>query len=735
MIASVSSGKRFGGLAAYLATGRSGQDTERVAWSEARNLSTSDPMLAGTIMQAEAAQAVQVDKPVYHIALAFDPGDVVNRDVMRRAADQLLADLGLSEHQAVIVAHQDRAHPHVHIMVNRVHPETGVAWDRSFDYRRIEESLRAQERELGVRVVPGKHAPIPEWERDGERGAPAKTPAGERTKGEEAQRRRGDAPFVDQVRDAMPALRAARNWTELHEALANRGLRMERKGQGLVIVGRDGAAPAAADGRDPEREVKASRVHRDLALRSLERRFGAAYEAPSRDGTRTTALADARASTSERQRDRPPRGAYVDAPLFRTAARAAAPDLRASQSWGELAERLERRGLRLDRSGYGVAVTDGVARVWFSDVARNARVRTLEARFGQSIGEWARERRRADLDLPAPRREAHGVAAESPGAATSRPTDRPLSASARYVVAQLGRYDRLRRVDRLVRQIGEDASRVAAARQVLGGRETAAARADADLRGGFARVYRDAGAALATFRATAERSGVAEAAAVLRRAPEQFGALHGAPARGEEGASRGLAGRFARAFGGDRGDPAALAEARAAAGNVARVAEAWGAVQRQRPAASELDGLARWEERLGMRERNVRAQYAALPIEPKLARAIATALPRVSREEIENMAAGMRPSQAALLRTFTAAHDATRGAREPVRAGSERRADYEARELAGRAVRAALRELLPDELRQLQRAAQAIHSPGTALRRAIGDAVRRELLGKDGPER
>ena len=66
--------------------------------------------------------------------------------------------------------------------------------DRSFDYQRIEASLRAQERELGVRVVPGRHAPIPEW--DAIRGPVASPNDGvRRTKGEERQRLRGDVPF------------------------------------------------------------------------------------------------------------------------------------------------------------------------------------------------------------------------------------------------------------------------------------------------------------------------------------------------------------------------------------------------------------------------------------------------------------------------------------------------------------------------------------------------------------
>lgn len=728
MIASVSNGRKFGGLAEYLATGRTGQEVERVAWSVGRNLSTDDPVLAAKIMQAEAAHAVRVDKPVYHIALAFDPNDPASPEVMRRAAERLLSDVGLAEHQAVIVAHQDRAHPHVHIMVNRVHPETGVAWDRSFDYRRIEESLRAQERELGVRVVPGKHAPIPD--RSVETG-------GERTKGEEAQRRRGHEPLVDLVRAELRAIQASQSWGELHDVLAARGLRMERKGQGLVIIG-DEAAASGVPTRDVEREVKASRVHRDLSLRSLERKFGTGYE--PRAGERAEAVGQAEglsAPRSDRQPGRATPGTYADAPLFRVAVRSAAADVRESQSWGELAERLKRRGLRVDRSGYGVAVTDGVARTWFSDVARDARVRDLEARFGQTIAEWSRAQRRAELNLPEPRTIGRAAGRQA-RPADARAPEQLLSPSARYVAAQLGRYDRLRRVDQLVREIGEDVSRVAAGRQVLAGRVAAAERADGELRGAFGRVYQDPAAALARFRATAERSGVGEAASVVASAPERLGALRGAPAEGPAGEPRGIAGRIARAFGGDRGDPAALAEARAAAVNVARVVEAWGTAQRQRPAAGELDRLARWEDRLRTREQNVRAQYAVLPSEQRVTRAISRALPRVSREDVERLAATLRPAQAAILRTFDAARDAVRETmreRPAARAGAEKRADYDARELAGRAVRTAIRQLLPEEVRQMQRAAQSVHSPVAALSQALGNAVRRELLGRDGAER
>ena len=66
--------------------------------------------------------------PVYHLALSFDPGDAVDRAAMEHVADRVIAALGLREHQILIVAHRDRDHPHMHLLINRVHPKTGELW-------------------------------------------------------------------------------------------------------------------------------------------------------------------------------------------------------------------------------------------------------------------------------------------------------------------------------------------------------------------------------------------------------------------------------------------------------------------------------------------------------------------------------------------------------------------------------------------------------------------------------
>ncbi len=262
MIATTSSGQRFAVLARYLLRGRSGEETERVAWTTGRNLGLDDPELAAVLMQATADQNPRVEVPVYHLTINFDPNDPVTPAEMQAVADRVLLDLGLGEHQALMVAHQDRAHPHVHVMVNRVHPETGVAWERWQDRPRIERTLRELERELGLREVAGRL-----YQLEGqEPPEPARLTSGERRQAE----RTGEPALPDRVRAHLPELRAARSWTEVEKRLTAHGLRLERKGQGLVIT-------------DGTHQVKASRVARDLSLRRLEERFGVPFPGRERE--------------------------------------------------------------------------------------------------------------------------------------------------------------------------------------------------------------------------------------------------------------------------------------------------------------------------------------------------------------------------------------------------------------------------------------------------------------------
>lgn len=262
MIGKVTLGTGFQGLQTYLMTGRDGRQLDRVAWVASRNLMTDEPELATRIMEATAQRSVRVQRPVYHLMINIPPEESFSREAMLQIADRTLQDLGLDEHQVLIVAHNDTNHSHIHLMVNRVHPETGRAWHTGHDYARIEKSLRRQERELGLREVPGRHFALPGQERH--RGI--ELSSGERR----FYDRTGERSFGQHVREVTrPDLREARSWAGLHHRLADYGLQFEKRGRGLVIT-------------DGEHRVKASFVDRKSSLPQLQKRLGP-YQAASRD--------------------------------------------------------------------------------------------------------------------------------------------------------------------------------------------------------------------------------------------------------------------------------------------------------------------------------------------------------------------------------------------------------------------------------------------------------------------
>ncbi|GAC1648951.1 MAG: hypothetical protein NVS4B3_05290 [Gemmatimonadaceae bacterium] len=254
MIAKVSSTRSFGPLVAYLVRGSSGIDTERVAWVAARNLPNPDPDAAAVIMQETARKSSRVQFPVYHVSVSFDVSDNVTPEIMRGVGDQLLGDLGLWRHQALMVAHRDRPHAHVHLMVNRVHPDKGVAWPRWQDWPKIARTIRLAERALGFREVV---SPLYALARPDER-VPAPSTARERRE----EVRTGQPSLSGRLRTLLPKLRGTRSWTELEVCLAAHGLRLEQKGHGFVVT-------------DGVKRIKASAVGGALSLRGLERRFNA----------------------------------------------------------------------------------------------------------------------------------------------------------------------------------------------------------------------------------------------------------------------------------------------------------------------------------------------------------------------------------------------------------------------------------------------------------------------------
>lgn len=112
--------------------------SDRVAWTQTVNLPTDDAdkawrMMATTAMKGEELKAAagvkatgrKMVKPVFAYSLSWDQSEQPTKEEQLEAARSSLEALGLTEFQALIVSHKDTDHPHVHVIVNKVHPAEG----------------------------------------------------------------------------------------------------------------------------------------------------------------------------------------------------------------------------------------------------------------------------------------------------------------------------------------------------------------------------------------------------------------------------------------------------------------------------------------------------------------------------------------------------------------------------------------------------------------------------------
>lgn len=155
-------GRSFTGAAQYYLHDKGALTSARVAFSLTENLPTRDARkavkcMAFTAMHQQeikaraggSAKGRRLEYPVYCYSLSWAPDETPSPEDMIGAARESMEALGLKGHEAVFVSHNDEPHPHIHVIVNRVHPETGIAAPLSNDHLKLSAWAEAYEKWQG----------------------------------------------------------------------------------------------------------------------------------------------------------------------------------------------------------------------------------------------------------------------------------------------------------------------------------------------------------------------------------------------------------------------------------------------------------------------------------------------------------------------------------------------------------------------------------------------------------
>jgi Relaxase/Mobilisation nuclease domain len=262
---------RVKGLTDYItdAKGKS-KDKDKIAYTGGRGFIGDSFICHQAEMTALAEDATKSTNPITHWMMSWKQGEKPSREQVEQAIDILMSELELKDHQVIYALHQDTDNIHLHLAVNRVHPDTlkviksGGGFDIDIAKRaiaKIEDVQGWQQEEHGrYQVVDGQ------TKRSQHPPKPTKEP------GQIAQQIERHQGIKSAERIAIETgadlIRAAHDWDDLHDSLADRGMRYEQYGTGAYLyVG--------------ETKLKASSAGRDCSLPQVQKRLGA-YQQPPR---------------------------------------------------------------------------------------------------------------------------------------------------------------------------------------------------------------------------------------------------------------------------------------------------------------------------------------------------------------------------------------------------------------------------------------------------------------------
>jgi len=182
-----------------------------------------------------------------HLVLSFPEGERLSLSDLNAIEERFCDGLGFTGHQRFSVVHDDTNNLHIHVAINKIHPQNLTIHNPYYDFIKVAKLCEQIEQEYGLTTV--NHETVSD---KASRVA------------QEIETRTGVESLLGWIkRECLDELKHSDNWQDLHQVLERHGLEIKERGNGFVLVANNGVA------------VKASSVDRSLSKGNLTQRLGA----------------------------------------------------------------------------------------------------------------------------------------------------------------------------------------------------------------------------------------------------------------------------------------------------------------------------------------------------------------------------------------------------------------------------------------------------------------------------
>lgn len=175
-----------------------------------------------------------------HYVLSLEEGQTLSHDEWKEYLSKTLKSLGLEEHQAYAVMHCDTDNQHVHLVVNKINPNTLNVAQLAYEKLNLKKLRTDINEELDLRFNQSQSKEL--------------------SKTKSFNSNQSFTSYVSQLKDQ---LFKANSWKEFNQILHDNGIVYKAHGNGYIF-----------QSLDEQFATKASNINRNFSIKKLELKFG-----------------------------------------------------------------------------------------------------------------------------------------------------------------------------------------------------------------------------------------------------------------------------------------------------------------------------------------------------------------------------------------------------------------------------------------------------------------------------